>query len=308
MGRFLPREQVARARCMDLLEYMRIFEPDNLMRSGQEYRLKEHDSVVISNGLWCQKSTGIGGRSALDYLVKVRGLSLQDAVDQIQGAGFPVPTTPTPAVPARQKQPFRLPPKHKDNRRVEQYLRQRGIHPAVIDWFISANLLYESSIHHNAVFVGLDYQSGEPKYAALRGCGTQFRGDAEGSLKEFGFRFTARDSPLLHVFEAPVDLLSYATLRLLQGQNWMADNLLSLGGVAEKAAQLPRALSGFLAHNTVETIVLHLDNDAAGIGQMDSIQALCPPEIAVVKRPPPKEKDVNDYLLLLQNGVVIALA
>ena len=40
------------------------------------YCTREHDSLKISNGTWYGFSQGVGGVSALDYLIKVKHLSL----------------------------------------------------------------------------------------------------------------------------------------------------------------------------------------------------------------------------------------
>ena len=39
----------------------------------------------ISNGKWCWFSQGIGGRSALDYLIKVKGIPFTQAAEIILG-------------------------------------------------------------------------------------------------------------------------------------------------------------------------------------------------------------------------------
>ncbi len=46
---------------------------------------REHDSLKISNGMWFWFSRGIGGKSALDYLIKVKGHTLPEAVNMING-------------------------------------------------------------------------------------------------------------------------------------------------------------------------------------------------------------------------------
>ena len=75
---YIPPEVVARAREMDLLTYLRTYEPQELVHfGGGTYCTREHDSLKISNGKWCWFSRGIGGYSALDYLSeKVLKLSL----------------------------------------------------------------------------------------------------------------------------------------------------------------------------------------------------------------------------------------
>ena len=50
------------------------------MVSGNVYCTKTHDSLRISNGKWCWFSRGIGGASALDYLIKVNGYSFMEAM------------------------------------------------------------------------------------------------------------------------------------------------------------------------------------------------------------------------------------
>ena len=83
---FIPPEQLARAREMDLLTYLRTYEPQELVRFGSDtYCTREHDSLKISNGKWCWFSRGIGGRTALDYLIKVREIPFIEAVEMIVG-------------------------------------------------------------------------------------------------------------------------------------------------------------------------------------------------------------------------------
>lgn len=72
---FIPRDQVAAAREMDLLTYLRKFEPQELVhKGGNVYSTRTHDSLKISNGKWCWWSRNIGGKNALDYLTKVEGV------------------------------------------------------------------------------------------------------------------------------------------------------------------------------------------------------------------------------------------
>ena len=72
---YIAAEDIAKAKEMDLLTYLRNYEPQELVHvSGNTYCTREHDSLRISNGKWCWFSQGIGGRSALDYLIKVKGI------------------------------------------------------------------------------------------------------------------------------------------------------------------------------------------------------------------------------------------
>lgn len=68
--------------------------------------------------------------------------------------------------------------------------------------------VYESEFHHNTVFVGMD-EKGNPKYAAIRGIGTSFIGEANGSDKNYSFSiFTEKSCDTMHLFESAIDLLS----------------------------------------------------------------------------------------------------
>ena len=82
----ISKEDVQKAREMDLLTYLTYHEPGNLRHvSGTVYSTVEHDSLIINNGKWCWFSQGIGGRSALDYLIKVKGIPFREAVERIVG-------------------------------------------------------------------------------------------------------------------------------------------------------------------------------------------------------------------------------
>ena len=84
----VSKEEIANARKMDLLSYLRAYEPGELVRfSGETYCTRTHDSLKISNGKWYWFSQNIGGRSALDYLVKVKEMSFPEAVKTPQRAG-----------------------------------------------------------------------------------------------------------------------------------------------------------------------------------------------------------------------------
>lgn len=124
---YLSKDQIAAAREMDLLTYLRRFELEELVHiGGDTYATRTHDSLKISNGKWCWWSRNIGGTNALDYLTRVEGLSFLDAVQRILGELPRVPPTPMRTAPLL-KTEFTLPPKHADTRRVFAYLRSRGM-------------------------------------------------------------------------------------------------------------------------------------------------------------------------------------
>ena len=90
----------------------------------------------------------------------------------------------------------------------------------MIQYCLKTGQIYESENHHNVVFVGMD-QSGIPRYAALRGVGTAFVGEASGSDKNYSFCIPAEEKCCeVHLFESAIDLLSYATEQKLDEENW----------------------------------------------------------------------------------------
>ena len=301
---YVTPEQIERAKQMDLLTYLQTYEPRELVRfSGNVFTTRTHDSLKISNGKWCWWSRDIGGRSALDYLIKVRGMTLPEAVIQIDGQAAIAPSVPSKTQEPTEPRKLLLPEKNKNNDRVIAYLTGRGIHRTLIDYCICTGRLYESRYHHNAVFVGFDRQ-GVPQYGALRGTtGRRFMGDVNGSDKHYSFSIPAwNERRRLHLFECAVDLLSYGTLELLSGQDWRQDCCLSLAGIYKPKKNIgestpPAALMQYLKDFPfIDDIVLHLDNDMPGRLAAKAIQTILPHAYTVSDEPPKFGKDYNDYL------------
>jgi hypothetical protein len=294
---YVSPEDIEQAKQMDLLTYLQNYESNNLIRvSGSTYCTREHDSLKISNGKWCWFSHGVGGRTALDYLIKVKDYSFIQAVETILGRAAAVP----PVFHRQQSEPPRelLMPEMNDNAdRVVSYLKSRGIHPVIIDYCLENELIFETKEYHNAVFVGRDL-SGNARYGALRSTTSSYKGDVSGSDKHFSFSISGT-SNTVHVFEAAIDLLSYATLELYDGRDWHRDSLLSLAGVYQTKRKdvVPIALEQFLNdHPGISTLRLHLDNDEIGRGAVAGIVSGLNGRYQVYDEPPRYGKDVNDQL------------
>ena len=210
---YIPPEVVAQAREMDLLTYLRTYEPQELVHfGGGTYCTREHDSLKISNGKWCWFSRGIGGYSALDYLIKVKEMPFTQAVETIMGNLSAAPPAFSPAPKTPKEKVLLLPQANRSATHAIEYLHRRGIDYELIDFCIRTGRLYESYPYHNVVFVGMD-ADGKPRYANQRGIGSNFIGDANGSDKHYSFGIpAAAASDTLHLFESAVDLLSYGTL------------------------------------------------------------------------------------------------
>lgn len=298
----VTKEQIERAKEWDLLSYLQTYEPHEVKRcGGSEYRTVTHDSLKISNGKWHWHSRGIGGRTALDYLIKVRGMGFVAAVETLCGErGAAAMEMPKPKPKEKPRKPFSLPEGNRCGRAMVSYLQGRGIDADIISQCIGKGILYESRDYHNCVFVGRD-PAGKARYAFLRGTYGQFRNDVEGSDKQYGFFLPAadRESPFLAVAESPIDALSIATLLKRQGEDWQRNHYLSLGGTA------PCALIRFLHdHPAVSCVSLCLDNDKAGLVGMERIRAAILKDPVLSGRirmladnpPPAASKDYNELL------------
>ena len=299
---YIAPEVITEAKRMDLLTYLKEYEPSELVKfSSNTYTTRTHDSLKISNGKWMWWSRGIGGKSALDYLIKVRGMDFVQAVQTIMGNGsVSFPTCKN--IKSYEEQPLLLPQKSPTTEVVFDYLFGRGIDYEIINHCLEQELIIESLPYHNAVFIGYD-ENKEPKYAAYRATNqSRIMGDCTGSKKQYSFRLTAENTGEVHLFECAIDLLSYATLMKLEGKDWRQFNLVSLAGVYSpkqkiEDSKVPVTLGRLLEKDkTIRRIVLHLDNDIAGRKATKALQTILSDKYEVVDDPPQYGKDVNDFL------------
>jgi len=302
---YYTEEQIRQARSMDLLTYLQTYEPTELVHvRGNSYCTREHDSLKISNGKWMWWSRGFGGSSALDYLIKVKGMQFMDAMKILtddKGVSLNNDHNLRESTQNKGSRKLLLPEKSETSLEVIRYLSRRGIDRDIIRDCIDEGLLYESLPYHNCIFVGLD-ESGNAAYAFYRATtGERLMGEAAGSDKRYSFRINCAGSTL-HVFESAIDLLSYATVMKIRTGEWRAEPMLSLGGVYapsanNKQSKLPIALENATQIQTqINTIALHLDNDYAGRSAANNISVQLRSNFAVRDEPPPYGKDYNDYL------------
>lgn len=299
---YIAPEVITEAKRMDLLTYLSEYEPEELVKfSSNTYTTKTHDSLKISNGKWMWWSRGFGGKSALDYLIKVRGMSFPKAVEAIMGNGSVSYNRPE-KVSSYDNQPLLLPEKSPSSDVVLQYLFSRGIDYEIINYCLDNDLIMESLPYHNVIFIGYDEER-KPKYAAYRATNqSRLMGDCTGSKKQYSFRLTAENTGEVHLFECAIDLLSYATLLKLDGKEWREHNLVSLAGVYAprtkiEESKVPVSVRKiFQKDKSIKRIILHLDNDIAGRKATKALQTILQDEYEVVDDPPMYGKDANDFL------------
>ena len=329
MGKYYSRTVIDQVNQISAIEYLIDHEPYNLQRTGRSYKTKKHDSLYLSNGYWRWSSHSIGGKTALSYLQKVDELSFIEAMDRLCYLYRIDADQKDPDAAARfaeeQKKrkaeieamadnsttEFSLPAPAENNKRAYAYLRNRGISGSVISYCLRNKLIYQEAKYGNVVFVGYD-NDGRARYAGLRSTGyRQFKGDAPGSRKDFSFRLVNDKADEVHLFEAAIDLLSYATLMEMHDLDFRKVNLCALAGVAvpgtDGKQEIPPSLRTLLDGREIREIFLHLDNDDVGIASAKALaQALKERGYKVTIQVVPKErgKDVNDMLqsILAEKG------
>ncbi len=247
---------------------------------------------------WFRYSEQIGG-DAITFLQHFNGMSFQDAVNALLAFNGYSRDAPAPFKPKlkeaskEEKIEFILPAPSADNRRVYAYLKKRGIAHQVIGAFLDSGLLYEDAEHHNCVFVGKD-KTGKAVFAYKRGTydkdGSGFKGDVPGSDKAVAFPlFCDPEKDSVHVFEAPIDLMSYMTLHRDMTSNAVALCCLHDG-----------ALETYLTDNPhIKSIVLCLDADKWGKAAAERISEKYTSQgYTVLVEAPSQGKDWNEYLQL----------
>ena len=304
---YVSSDQLDRARQIPALEYILRYESGNIKKVGNEYRLRDHESLAVGDKGWYWHSKGIGSKTALDYLTDVRGYGLVDAVcfllnEQPHGRKHSDRPNKTPTMNTStqkskpERTPFAIPRHNINNNRVIAYLQSRGIDKGLILDCINRGDLYESAYRHDCIFKGRD-KNGAAKYAAIRSTTSAFKGDAEGSDKKYSFLLppTNTISNTVMVFESPVDALSHQTM-CIQGFTPQFDGWrLSLGGTSILG------LEHFLKHKPqISHCIVCTDNDEAGELAAEKIMDI--DGVTTERLLPSIGTDWNETLLALQRA------
>lgn len=302
--KYVPPELLKEIKKIDLLTYFKNYEPYELVKkSSNEYSTKTHDSLRISNGLWNWFSKGIGGKNAIEYIMVSENLKFIEAVYfLIEKMKIHTPIYEEKQEKKRKKHLI-IPDRNSNENMVKKYLKSRGIDEEIIKKCIDKKLIYEEKYYHNVVFCGYD-ELGNIRYAGCRATNnSNIKRDATGSDKMYSFKLESSiKTDKIFIFEGAIDVLSYATLFKLYGQNWKEKTLISLAGVYQPAkileqSKLPIAIEHYLKqHPEIKQINLCLDNDETGRNASKALQKVISDKYEVIDRPCKKGKDYNDYL------------
>lgn len=272
-------EQKARARQTDICALLQS-RGETVKRSGSEFEWKDgSQKVTIRGNLWFHQYEQVGG-DAIDFVKRFYNKNYQEAMEYLLGncAGTLVTA---PIIQRKAKNPFVLPPRNDNMRRIYAYLlNRRGIDREVLNTFVYKEMIYESSEYHNAVFIGYD-TNGIPRHAHKRGSGSNstYKGNQESSLPEYSFHWngesgsasvlykerglnnldkypSSNQGKKLYLFEAPIDMLSFISMHK---NGWKQHSYAAACGVSDIV------LWQMLKDDpNIETICLCRDNDAKG--------------------------------------------
>ncbi len=279
-------------------------------RVGHYHTLKEMDSIrIYDKSHWFrwsrQYEKGENGGSQIDFLRVFCGMDVKEAVWWLLDfAGYrrmeiekkPVLKYQVEKKTRQEPKKFELPLPAPDNAYLYAYLEsERGINWEVIDYFVSKNLIYESSHYHNIVFKGND-KDGITKFASMRGVfdksGKPFKCDVAGNDKRYGFNVANDASTELVVFEGAIDLMSYVDIF-----SDYETNKIALGMLAD--APLETFLS---EHPQITSIKFCLDGDEPGRKAASQLmEKYYELGYEVEDAPPPKGcKDYNEWLVAVK--------
>ena len=248
------KEQREQARRTDLANFL-ISHGEKVRKSGSEYEwLDGSQKVTIRGHLWYHQYEQKGG-DAVDFVRRFYNKDYAEAVKMLlNNCGSQIITSPPIE---KEHKPFKLPPRNDRMSRVFSYLLlTREIDKDVLFEFVKNKMIYESAYYHNVVFVGYDL-NGIPRHAHKRGTVTNnpYKGNVAGSQPEYSFHFNGT-SEKLFLFEAPIDMLSYISMRK---ENWKSHSYAASCSVSD------RVLFQCLNDNTnIKNVFLCFDNDEAG--------------------------------------------
>lgn len=264
------RERVEFARSRDILDVANELQME-LVRSGRDYRWKEHDSLVISpdKNLWKWFSRNTGG-DAISLVETIKEVSFNQSVDFLNDGNFKEfqmverPQEDFKYYLEKYEQPFSA---------GRDYLRnQRGLSDETIDYFLEQGVLAQANakldyfaegndgVTTNAiepviVFKSLSSSSGEVVGASLQGIQENWEkwpkhGYAKVIMKNSdpmtGIHVDIGSPKRLIFTESPIDLMSYYELHKdsLQDVRLVSMDGLKESTIGRHLSQIQAEISG----------------------------------------------------------------
>jgi hypothetical protein len=310
-------DELENLRSIDMIDFLGRKEGFSFKQTSTYFKCVEHDSLVIypNRRTWAWNSHDVKGKNVLDWLQRVDGLSFQEACMMLSPLETETVTRfkkTTSSAPTTSKEPSQkqlyIPEKTNGNyKNVYMYLTlTRCIDADIVSTLFHDKLIYQDT-HNNACFVGYD-ENNNIRCVTQRGTNTYadkaYKGNTTGSMIEYSFNVPCNKSDpkaeinRVYLFEAPIDLLSHATIAKIVGSQkgdtdncWKRQNRLALLGVSDVALQ------SYLTRNpNISEIVCCLDSDAAGREGAKNIMQKYGDRYKVSIHTPKNSKDYNEVL------------
>ncbi|MBC3899726.1 DUF3991 domain-containing protein [Acetobacterium malicum] len=312
MGR-LPEEVFEKIKAISIVDYA-MANGYELVEIGNQVKVRNQGGLFIDPDLnrWncLSDDSKEAGGGIIQFVMYTEKKSMGEAIHEL--AAFinhhpePSEVAKTYIKKAREYKKtndgiFKSPEKSANYRRIFAYLiKTRCIDPEVVNYYVKHHKIYEDK-NHNCAFCGFD-ENGVVKSISLRGTydvpGKEpFKGIVENSDKHYPFIHEGKGNQVL-VFEAPIDMLSFQTLKRQIGdvtQN-KDDHYIALNGVAHIGL-----LHYLETHPEIENVVMCLDNDEPGhkntLELINAVEEESPGKYNFdLKIPPEPHKDWNQLL------------
>lgn len=254
-------DQIDYVNTLNIIDYMK-YRGLDLKRNNRRVKVKGWNGLDVTpdGRKWKDFASGQGGY-IIQFVAWFNACSWKEAVQELLDFSHHAPPVhrPIPQTEPPPSKPFCLPPKAKSYRNLFAYLlKTRKLDSGIVQYCVDQKLIYQDE-RCNCVFVGID-ASGEPASAFLRGSNeyAPFKMLVEGSRAEYGFTLSGNNSRLF-IFESPIDLLSYMTLKNTCNPFYFdnrQDHYLSCNGL--KYLPILHYLS---THHEISQIVFGVDND-----------------------------------------------
>lgn len=288
-------EQIKEASEVNILSLVALRGMDVKKMSRREYKIPGYGGLIVrADGLkWNWFSQNKGG-TAIQFIMEFDNLSWVDSIKKLLDSDYEdVKYIPPPKIDFSKKEELILPKKNSTYKHIFAYLiKTRKLDADIVKQFVTEKKIYEDE-RKNCVFVSYD-EDNNPKYASMRGTNPnrQFRGDIEGSSKEYPFSKNGMSDTLL-IFESQIDLMSFMTLLKIFKVDETNDHLIAMGSLNYVS------VDGYLERNSnIKNLILCVDNDKYADKYCIDFAEKYQGEYKI-QRQTPKTKDFNEDLVKL---------
>lgn len=282
----IDKDQIRRARQANLVSYLtkKGYKLKPEPGKGENYRLIGHQGLIIQGNHFFQFGGDKKG-NAIDFLMQIEGMTFSQAVEDLLGYTYTAIPENVKSVQSKHRKDFALPAAAANNKRIINYLKNRGIPEQMSKVLIPNGLIYQDQ-RGNCVFPCYD-TSGRARGAFLRGTtNVRWVGVANGSDVSYPWVLKLQEGEdSITVVESPIDAMSFLVM-----YPHTRGYIIALGGLREKS------INRFLTeHPEVSKLLLATDNDQAGRDfAIEQYRKCVQYEVEILH--PPAGKDWNDFL------------